>query len=178
VNDLRKVYVDRVDVKHIQSCPHDLPVRRVEILGVQIFQHPDGEPCSVLNKLQLSGSEVNDEDSHLNAAKADAGSIIDKLDEPEVYSRLSTDAGLAERVARELDGERSKVRLEEAFLKIARGKNAVQAFKAIGAALDPEKYRVVLNNIAAVYVNHKDEDLQHLLPLLMEYIEKYAGIRQ
>jgi len=172
---LQKVYVDRVDTKHIQSCPHDLPVGKVEVLGVQIFQHPDGKPCSVLNSLQLSGPEVNESDPHLNAAKTDATSILEKLDDPLVYSRLYTDADLVERVAQELDKERSKSKLEEGFLRIARGKNAVEVFKAMGAALGPKKYRKVLNNIAAVYVKYRNEDLQHLLPLLEEYVDKYGG---
>lgn len=169
---MEKVYVDRVDTKHIQSCPHDLSVTRVEVLGVQIFQHPDGEPCPVLNNLRMSGSEVNAADPRLRAAKADASSIIEKLSDPLIYSRLSTDRGLVERVAKELDKETSKAKLGKSFLEIARGRNAVEVFKAMGGALGPKKYRVVLNNIAAVYVKYRDEDLQHLLPLLVEFVEK------
>jgi hypothetical protein len=172
---LEQIYVDRVDTKHIRSCPHDLPVTGVEILGVQVFQHPDGEPCSVLNNLQMSGSEVNEADPRLRAAKADAQSIFEKLDEAEIYSRLSTDTGLIQRVAKELDASRSKKKVEEWFLKIARGKNAVEVFKAIGTALGPKKRRIVLENIACVYVKHRfKEDLRHLVPLLVEYYEKYV----
>lgn len=172
---MEQIYVDRVDTKHIQSCPHDLPVTRVEVLGVQIFQHPDGEPCSVLNNLQMSGAEVNEADPRLKATKADAQSIFEKLESPEIYSRLSTDTGLVERVAKELDASRSKKKVEAWFLKIARGKNAVEVFKAIGAALGPRKRRIVFENVACVYVKHRfKEDLRHLVPLLVEYYEKYV----
>lgn len=117
---MEAVFVDRVDTEHIQSCPHGLHVGMVEILGVKVFQHPDGEPCAVLNNLQLSGPEINEQDLHLRSAVSDAGSILGKLSDPEIYSRLSTDKGLIARVAKELDRERSHSRLADGFLEIAR----------------------------------------------------------
>lgn len=166
--------MDRVDTAHVQSCPHGVPVGIVEILGVKVFQHPDGEPCSVLNNLQLSGPEINEQDARLRAAVTDAGSILGKLSDPEIYSRLGTDRGLVERVARELDRERSHSKLADGFLEIARGKNAVEVFRAIGTALGSKKYELVLRNVAAVYMaRHQEEDLSHLMPLLTEYVNTH-----
>ena len=171
---MEAVYVDRVDTAHVQSCPHGFRVSMVEILGVKVFQHPDGEPCSVLNNLQLAGPEINEQDAHLRSVVSASGSVLDKLSDPEIYSRLGTDKGLIARVARELDRERSHSRLADGFLEIARGKNAVEVFRAIGTALGSKKYELVLRNVAAVYMaRHQEEDLSHLMPLLTEYVNTH-----
>lgn len=165
-------YVDRIDYSKIRVCGHNLPVTRIEKLGVIIFHHPDGTPCSLLNSLRLNADAINAEDALLSQAKGRAGSIVEKLDAPIVYSRLSTDKDLVERLAEELDEEKDLKRLEDAFLKIARGKNAVDVFRAIGAALGPEKNRIVLNNVAAVFTKQYRDgsiaELQHLYPLVLE----------
>jgi hypothetical protein len=145
-------------------------VTKVEVLGVPIFQHPDGVPCSLLNALQLSGDQINAEDTSLNAAKANAQCILEMMDNPLIYSRLSTDKALVHRLAKELD-RLGKRRLDEAFLRIARGKNSVPVLKAMGEALGPKVWFTILNNVTATWVNHREsEDLEHLLPLIREFV--------
>jgi len=166
------IHVDRIDVSKIKICGHDMAVTRSERLGVNIFFHPDGKPCTLLNSLRLTGAAVNSEDVLLTKAKAEAERIIDKVDDPIVYSRLMSDKELVKRLAKELDEETDIKRLESAFTRIARGKNAVEVFRAMGQALGPDKNDIILNNVAAIFAKEyregSVEGLQHLYPLVIE----------
>ena len=51
-----------------------------------IFYHPDGKPCSVLNKLGLTSDYLNGQDVHLNKVIREAKSVFEKIRDPLVYS--------------------------------------------------------------------------------------------
>lgn len=163
------IWVDRIDTSRIRICPHDVVLTVKERLGVPIFYHPDGKPCSVLNKLDLTGDEINAEDVRLNKAIREAKSIFEKIDDPWVCSRMSTYKPLVKRLAQELENERDLKKLEHMFLAIMRCTGAIEIFMAIGTVLGPEKNRILLNNVAAIYTEHyMNENLEYLYPLLVE----------
>ena len=165
----KPIWVDRIDVSLIPSCPHGLVVRSRERLGVTIFYHPDGEPCSLLNSLFLTCDDINAQDARLNKVIREAKSIFEKMDDPYVYSRLTSYEPLVKRLTQELENERNLKKLKHMFLMIMRDENAVSIFRAIGAVLSPEKNKILLNNVAAIYAQHYvDEDFDHLHELLIE----------
>jgi hypothetical protein len=159
-------HVDRVDTSRIRVCGHNSPVTKAVQLGVTVFYHPDGRPCSLLNSLRLDGDAVNREDAHLAAMKENTRNILDLLDDPSCYARLPTDKGLARLIAKELDRERNPESLTEALLKIARCQHAVEAFRAIREALSPRNQHILMKNILAIFTTAAD--LQHLYPLIIE----------
>lgn len=165
-------HVDRIDVSKIQYCGHEQPVTAVEKLGVPIFCHPDGKPCKLLNSLCLDGNMINEEDPVLSRIMAETDRIVDKIDDPIVYSRLSTDKAVIKRLAKELDREKDKKRFQEALLKIGQCEHAVDIFRAIGQALEPRKRRILLNNVTAIftmqYCDGGVKGLEHLYPLVIE----------
>jgi len=171
-------YVDRIDTSKILSCPHGATVTRKQKFGVTIFYHPDGAPCTLLNSLQLDGDTLNAEDIVLNEALTQPGSALGWFDNPRIYSRLAADIRLIKRLAAELDAMNSKKdahRLEAAILKIARGKNAVDIFRAIATILPK---RLVFHNVTAVYMKNilhiqdaEQQDLNHLYPIVAENIQ-------
>jgi hypothetical protein len=165
-------YVDRIDTSHIRVCGHNLPVSKAAQLGVTIFYHPDGRPCSLLNSLRLDGDAVNREDAHLAAMKENARNILDLLDDPSCYARLPTDRELARLVAKQLDRERSPESLTEALLKIARCQHAVETFRAIREALSPRNQRILMKNILVIFTRQYTDgtatELQHLYPVIIE----------
>jgi len=165
-------HVDRIDVSRIRYCGHDQPVTTIEKLGVPIFCHPDGKPCKLLNSLCLDGDLINEEDLLLSRAMAEAERIVDKIDDPIVYSRLSTDRALIKRLARELDREKDEKRFQDALVKIGHCEHAVEIFRAIADVLGPKKKRILLNDIAAVFtMQYRDgsvKGLEHLYPLIIE----------
>jgi hypothetical protein len=168
----QSTHVDRIDVSRIRYCGHDQPVTTVEKLGVPIFCHPDGKPCKLLNCLCLDGDMVNEEDPLLSRATAEADKIVDKIDDPIVYSRLSTDKALIKRLARELDREKDKKRFQEALLKIGHCEHAVEIFRAVGDVLGAKKRHILLNNVTAIFtIQYRDgsvKGLEHLYPLIIE----------
>lgn len=170
-------YVDRID-SQVHRCVHDLPVTKVENIGVSIFLHPDGKPCLLLNSLKLDMDTVNAEDLNLQRAKANGKSVLESLVDPIIYSRLTVDRELSKRLADELDHEKDMKKIEAGFLAIARGKNAPEVFRTIGSVLGPAKNEIVMWNVAAVYGRHyATEDLRHLVSLITEYqpaLEKRA----
>ena len=163
------IYVDRIDTSRIRTCPHGVVVTVKRTLGVDIFYHPDGKPCSVFNKLDLTADYINAEDAYLNKVIREAKSIFKKINEPRVYPVLSTYEPLVKRVAQELENERDLKKLKDMFLTLMRGEDAVAVFRAIGAVLGPEKNEILLNNVIAIYAKrYPYEDLEHLHQLLIE----------
>lgn len=167
------VLVDRIDVDKIKTCPHQMTVRPEKRFGVTVFVHQeDGEACSLLNSLCLSGDDLNREDRYLIAKKKGAKSILDLLDDPACYARLTTDDEMIQRLARELDRERSKKRLADAFTTIAKQKNAVEIFEGIIKVLGPKSRSTVLINVAHIYTRLYNEgdlqDVSHVYPLISE----------
>jgi hypothetical protein len=165
-------YVDRVDTSKIRICGHNFSVSKATQLGVTVFYHPDGRPCSLLNSLRLDGDAVNREDTHLAAMKENTRNILDLLDDPSCYARLPTDKELARLVATQLDRERDPESLTEALLKIARCQHAVETFRAIREALSPRNQGILMKNILVVFTRQYTDgtatDLQHLYPLIIE----------
>ena len=172
------VLVDRIDVEQIRICPHQKKTRPERRFGVVVFVHEDGEPCSLLNSLRLDGDALNKEDARLSERKGEAKSILDLLDDPACYARITTDRDMLTRLAKELDEEKSKQRLEKAFIKIAKEKNAVEVFEGIVGVLGPNSRNVVLNNVAAVYAKMYQQrdvpNVHHLYPIISEYAERLA----
>ena len=172
------VLVDRIDVEQIRTCPHQKRARPEKRFGVIVFVHEDGEPCSLLNSLRLDGDALNEEDARLTARKKKARSMLDLLDDPACYARITTDRDMLTRLAKELDEEESKQRLEKAFIKIAKEKNAVEVFEGIVGVLGPNSRNVVLNNVAAVYAKMYQQrdvpNVHHLYPIISEYAERLA----
>jgi hypothetical protein len=170
--------VDRIDVEQIRICPHQKKARPEKRFGVVVFVHEDGEPCSLLNSLRLGGDALNKEDVRLTARKGEVESMLDLLDDPACYARLVTDRDMLTRLAKELDGEKSKQRLEKAFIKIAKEKNAVEVFEGIASVLGPSARDVVINNVAAVYAKMYQQrdvpNIHQLYPLISEYAKKLA----
>lgn len=168
----RLTHVDRIDVTKIKICGHDQPVTAIEKLGVPIFCHPDGKPCMLLNSLRLDGDMINEQDPLLSCAIAQADRIIDKIDDPIVYSRLSTDKRLVKRLARELDREKDEKRFQEELIKVGHCEHAVAIFRAMADALGPEKKLILYHNIIAIFtaqfVDEGVKGLLHLQPLIME----------
>ena len=170
--ETQSVHVDRIDVSKIRYCGHEQPVITIEKLGVPIFCHPDGKPCKLLNSLCLDGDLINEEDPLLSRAMAETERIVDKIDDPIVYSRLSTDRALIKRLARELDREKDRERFQEALIKVAHCEHAVEIFRAIAEVLEPKSKQHLLHNIGAIYtMQYRDGDvkgLEHLVPLVIE----------
>ena len=165
-------HVDRIDVSKIRYCGHNQSVTTIEKLGVPIFYHHDGKPCKLLNSLCLDGDLINKEDPLLSHAMAQAERIVDKIDDPVVYSRLATDKTVIKRLARELDREKNRARFQEALIKIGHCEHAVEIFRAIADILEPKKKKLLLHNIGAIYtMQYRDGDvegLEHLVPLVIE----------
>lgn len=176
------VLVDRIDVEQIRTCPHQKKTRPERRFGVVVFVHEDGKPCSLLNSLRLDGDALNKEDARLSERKGEVKSILDLLDDPACYARITTDRDMLTRLAKELDEEKSKQRLEKAFIKIAKEKNAVEVFEGIVGVLGPNARDVVINNVAAVYAKMYQQrdvpNIHHLYPLISEYAEKLAEKRR
>jgi hypothetical protein len=165
-------HVDRIDTSKIHVCGHNLPVSKAVQLGVTVFHHPDGRPCSLLNSLRLDGDAVNREDSHFALMKKNTRNILDLLDDASCYARLPTDKELAGLVAKQLDAERDPESLTQALLKIARCKHAVETFRAIREALTPGKQRILMKNILVIFTKQYTDgtatDVSHLYPLIIE----------
>ncbi len=175
------VLVDRIDVDKIRTCPHQKKTRSEKRFGVVVFVHEDGEPCSLLNSLRLDGDALNREDARLSKRKSEVKSILDLLDEPACYARITTDRDMLTRIAKELDDEEDKTLLEAAFMKISKEKNAVEVFEKIADILGPNNRDIVLHNVTAVYAKMYKQgdvaDIHHLYPLISEYAEKRAEER-
>lgn len=169
---IQSTHVDRIDTTRIRYCGHAQPVTSIEKLGVPIFCHPDGEPCKLLNSLCLNGDMINREDPFLSHAMAQAERIVDKIDDPVVYSRLATDKTVIKRLARELDRETDKKGFQEALIKIGHCEHAVQIFRAVADVLRPETKQILLDNVAAIFtMQYRDgsaKGLEHLHPLIIE----------
>jgi hypothetical protein len=163
------IYVDRIDTSKILTCPHGVVLTVKRRLGVDIFYHPNGKPCSVFNKLQLTADDLLAEDVYLNKVIREAKSIFEKIKEPRVYAVMGTYKPLVKRLAQELENERDLKKLKHMFLTIMRGSNAADVFRAIGAVLGPDKNEILLNNVAALYAKrYPHEDLKHVHQLLIE----------
>lgn len=172
LKQVQLTHVDRIDLSKIRFCGHDQPVTTIEKLGVPIFCHPDGKACRLLNSLCLDGDMINEEDPLLSRAMAQAERIVDRIDSPIVYSRLSTDRKLIKRLARELDREKDEKRYVEALIKIGHCEHAVQIFRAIADVLGPKTKTILFNNVIAIFTmqfcDESVKGLEHLQPLVAE----------
>jgi len=94
------------------------------------------------------------------------------LDDPAVFSRLTTDDTLMKRLAHELDSEPRTARVEKAFLTIAKNKNACKIIRALVRAL-PDKAPVIFSNASAVFAKHSlPKAGSYIYPIVLEYQRK------
>jgi len=102
--------------------------------------------------------------------------VLTCLNDPAMRLKLSTDYTLVKRLAHELDNEPSTVKVEKAFLSIAKDRNARNIIRALIRAL-PNQEMTILNNASAVFANHASlKAVGPIFPIVVEYERKILRI--